>query len=88
MKVYSAKEVPKVVESILSLNVATMPSSDFLLTLARTIPEGVPALLKRTFHDRRAFPMIAEEAFSASSPNLIEPPELMATALLPGLATS
>ena len=42
VNVYSVNEVPKVVEFIVSLNVATIASSDLLLTFAVTLPDGVP----------------------------------------------
>ena len=72
MNVYSAKLVPNAVESILSLNVATIASSDFLLIFAETIPDGIPDFLKRTFQDFIDFPIKIDDANCASSPYLCE----------------
>ena len=90
VKVYSANEVPKVVESILSLNVAAIESPGFFLTLAIINPEGVPVFFKRTFQDLSRFPTMADEEFKASSPNLKEVPEPSPAppGLSPGIGTS
>ena len=42
VKVYSTNVVPRVCEFIISLKLATIASSDLLLTFAVTFPEGVP----------------------------------------------
>ena len=87
MNVYSLNAVPNVVESIVSLNVATTESPGFLLTFAVTGPDGVPAFFSLTFHDLRCFPTNTDEALNASSPSLTDAPVLMALALLPGMDT-
>ena len=81
---------PMLVESIVSLNVATTESSDFLLIFAVTGPDGVPDFLNLIFQDFRDFPTNADDAFKASSPYrvVIGASILKAAALLPGIATS
>ena len=90
VKTYSENVVPKVVESMLSLNVAAIESPGFFLTLAIIIPDGVPDFFKRTFQNLSRFPTIADEAFKASSPNLKEVPvpSPAPPGLFPGIGTS
>ena len=87
---YSANAVPTIVESIVSLNVATTESSDFLLIFAVTGPDGVPDFLNLIFQDFSDFPINADDAFKASSPYRVDigVSFLKAAALLPGIETS
>ena len=88
-KVYSAKAVPNVVESMVSLNVATTKSSDLLLIFAVTNPAGVPDFFKRTFHDLGDFPINKEAEVLTSMPYLIDKLECRPApaATLPGIGT-
>ena len=58
MNVYSLYAVPNVVESIVSLNVATTESPGFLLTFAVTGPDGYRLFLALPSTILDVFPLI------------------------------
>ena len=87
VNVYSANEVPKVVEFIVSLKVATIASSDLLLTFAVTLPDGVPRFRNLTFQVFSDFPIRRDVAVLASSPYLTLPPEFNVAYPFPGIVT-
>jgi hypothetical protein len=87
VNVYSAYVVPNEVEFIVSMNVATTESSDFLLIFALMIPDGVPVFFNLTFHNFSSFVTSTDDAFAASTPYLVDPPAFRAADWLPGIAT-
>ena len=58
VNVYSANAVPRVAELTVSLKVATIESSDLLLTFAVMLPDGEFRLRNLTFHVFNDFPII------------------------------
>ena len=79
--------MPKVVEFIVSLIVATIVSSDLLLSFAVTLSDGVPRFRNLTFQVFNDFPIRRDDVVLASSPYLTLPPEFIAPYPFPGIAT-
>ena len=87
VKVYSANEVSKVAEFIVSLKVATTTSSDLLRTFAVTFPEGLVRFRNLTFQVFNDFPTKRDETVLTSSPYLILLPACNPANPSPGMGT-